>query len=362
MGTFCSIMSMMAKRVDGPVVILSMGGLFSSRPRDIADWSLDLFEFTATSGRVRRALNLKAKNAHRVFTKIRLHTGEVRDVHVLNQLESATVQSITYNSGCFTLLIFNATSFTHLTLSRRFQMQEWHTLLGRVVLPCLTSLALDTDTIDPGALRIFLLNHPTIHHLKYYGSTKESESSPLIDPPLAHLGLRTLDVAAYGTQSMGRLMRCLDTSPMLHKITFSFAASLSSANLAGLLLDLRRTSTRTNDVTLKLQILASGPEDMEDTFVAWVSRDEACDVATSLHCIRSLEIFSSVEVALSALPWLSLLPAVLDMRFELWSESPTWNSSQEWEDDVAKFLGQAHAALPHVPAVTASPQSSRHGG
>jgi hypothetical protein len=154
---------------------------------------------------------------------------------------------------------------------------------------------------------------------------------------------------------MGRLVSGLNGSPNLHTFSFAFSTILSSANHAGFLVDLREISLRTIDTFLNLHFCNDRSKSVEGSL--WCSGEEACNVAKALHCIRSVDIYcSSVEIGLTALPWLALLPAVLNINFMLsikWLTQPR-PTDEALESEEVKFVEQARAALPHVPQVTAS--------
>jgi hypothetical protein len=153
---------------------------------------------------------------------------------------------------------------------------------------------------------------------------------------------------------MGRLVSGLNDSPNLHTFSFAFSTILSSANHAGFLFDLRQISLRTTDTLLNLHFWNDPSKSVEGSL--WCSGEEACNVAKALHCIRSIDICCSVEIGLTALPWLALLPAVLNINFALsikWLTQPR-PTDEALESEEVKFVEKARAALPHVPQVTAS--------
>jgi hypothetical protein len=185
----------------------------------------------------------------------------------------------------------------------------------RVLLPNLRRVAIGITTIDPSALRLFLSRHLTIEELEYYGS-EGSERAPFVDPPLAHPGLTEIQNTLSGTALMSRLVSGLNTSPDLRTFSFAFSAILSLGNHARFLVNLRQISPRTIDTVLNFHFRGDPSTSAEGSL--WCSGEEACNVAKALHCIRSVDIYCcSVEIGLSALSWLALLPAVLNVNFRI---------------------------------------------
>ncbi|KAJ7909257.1 hypothetical protein B0H13DRAFT_2661549 [Mycena leptocephala] len=371
MSTICAGLSTMAKRAAGPVFIFSVYRVFSCQPQDIAGWNLDLFQFSPPVGprglikRARRILNLNGdqlrKHSYWIPTKIRLHNQKKLTVNALSELRSATLESFTDDAlslPSFTILVFNAISITYIRLdtwSDRIPPQDLSAVIMRVLLPNLRRVAIGIATIDPSALRLFLSRHPTIEQLEYDGSEGDSERRPLVDPPLAHPGLTQIQNTVFRKTLMGRLVSGLNTSPNLRTFSFAFSAILSSANHAAFLFEVRQISLRTTDTILSLYFWNGLSKSVEGFL--WCSGEEACNVAKALHCIRSVDIYcSSVEIGLSALPWLALLPAVLNINFRIhirWITQPR-PTDEALDSEEVKFVEQARVALPHVPQVTAS--------
>ncbi|KAJ7681874.1 hypothetical protein DFH06DRAFT_1119229 [Mycena polygramma] len=351
MSSFCGLLSTFATSRGSPgdaVFIFSGSDVFSCVPQDIANWSLDVFQFDPTFGprgllnRARRTVNSKVVPPPRyeLSTKIRLHSGKQRTVTALTSLRSVTMESIRHDSNPlhrFTILVFNSKSITRLSLTPIFGSNPPDLLnvaIVHVLLPCLRNVYIGMDTLNPFALRIFLSRHPTIKRLDSYGGGKDSDSCPMVDPPLAHPGLTEIHVSPGGIG-----------------FAFAFTGRLVSADLRRLLLDLRLISACTNEATLQLCLvsfllhdksLLAGEE-------VW-SLDEAREIAKTLHCVRSVELACfALEDGRAAISWLALLPAVAGIQFGLHLSQfggPEL-TDEERTSELAKFLGQAHAELPH---------------
>jgi hypothetical protein len=340
--------------------------MFSCQPQDIAGWNLDLFQFSPALGprglikRARRILNLNGdQNSYWNPTKIRLHTRKKLTVNALSELRSATLESFadqTSSLPSFTILVFNAISIRYIRLDTwndKIPSQELSAVIARVFLPSLSRITIGV-AIDPSTLRLFLSRHPAIEELQYIGSEDDSERCPLVDPPLAHPGLTEIQIIVYGNELMGRLVSGLNDSPNLHTFSFVFSPILSSTNHAQFLFELRQISLRTTDTTFSLRLHNYPSRPMEGSL--WCSGEEVCDVARALHCIRSVEIYCySVDSGFTALPWLALLPAVVDIDFTLHIKWPAGlpRTEEARDREEVKFVERARAVLPHVPQVTA---------
>ncbi|KAJ6505710.1 hypothetical protein C8R47DRAFT_1243589 [Mycena vitilis] len=306
----CSTISTMAGRIAGPVIIFTAdtfaADICSCWPADIAEWGLHMAKFEHSTAhklesRARHILRLKEKaipeSPFDRLTHIRMHTGEMREVHAPSVLFSVHLWSSPSNSLSkpFTLLLFNNRLITRLILCQ-FRRDRGY------LPPEYLNLA---PFIDPTALGIFLHQHPTIEDLEYCGRSDEPLPRPVVDPPLVHPGLITLDIGVNGKASTGRLIPALIHSPNLHTFRFSIMSDLlSPANLSGFASDLRNISLRNNDIHLQFYMYSG-------TFPA----SELFDVAGTLQCIRWVDVHGGVADCLSILPWLALLPAALAVHF-----------------------------------------------
>ncbi|KAJ6605021.1 hypothetical protein B0H10DRAFT_1957338 [Mycena sp. CBHHK59/15] len=214
-------------------------------------------------------------------------------------------------------------AITYLSLGREYDKippKDLSAAIEHVSLPHLHNVSIGTDSLDPSALRLFLSRHPKLQKVQYQVYREEFAMQSIIDPPLAHPGITDIHVTAF---RMGRLITALDGSPNVHTFSFAFWSRLSSAKLAGLLVDLRAISVCTLETTLEFCLFHNRRSPGNDPF--WSSGEEICDITTSLHCVRSVELSCFlVADGLSVLPWLALLPLVLNIRFMLhlkhWSE------------------------------------------
>ncbi|KAJ6505709.1 hypothetical protein C8R47DRAFT_1102250 [Mycena vitilis] len=330
----CSTISTMAGRRAGPVIIFTAdtyddtltypANICSCWPTDITDWGLHMVRFDYPKAhklrsRARRMFKLKEKAIpeYRVprSSHIRMHTGEMREVHAPSVLFSVHLWSSPSNSLSkpFTILVFNNRLITDLNLTQFRGDQGYlppdylNLVIVRVALPCLRQVTLGIESIDPTALGIFLHQHPTIEELKHCGTSDELLPRPAVNPPLVHPGLTTFKILVARKGSAGRLIPALIHSPNLH--TFDFFMKpvfLSPANLSGFASDLRNISLRNNDIRLCFDLHCG-------TFPA----SEFSDVAGTLQCIRWVDICSDLAESQSILPWLALLPAVAHVNFRI---------------------------------------------
>ncbi|KAJ7652714.1 hypothetical protein DFH06DRAFT_1205507, partial [Mycena polygramma] len=324
----CSTIFTMAGRIAGPVIIFTAdtfaADICSCWPTNIAEWGLHMAKFEhpkahKLGSRARHMLRLKEKaipeSRFDRLAHIRMHTREMREVDAPSVLFSVHLWSYPSNSLSkpYTILVFNNRLITRLILCqfRRDRYQGYlppdylDLVIVRVALPCLREVILGIDSIDPTALGLFLHQHPTIEDLEYYGRSDELLPRPVVDPPLVHPGLTTLDIRVNGKASTGRLIPALIHSPNLHTFRFSMRPDfLSPTNLSGFASDLRNISLRNNDIHLQFYLYCG-------TFPA----SEFSDVAGTLGCIRSVDVHGDLAECLFILPWLALLPAVLAVHF-----------------------------------------------
>ncbi|KAJ7754105.1 hypothetical protein B0H16DRAFT_1886777 [Mycena metata] len=300
LGTFCGILADMANRVSGPVIVLYRGRIFSCPPEDIPGWQLHIFRFSPSKRLIARAPHvLKLEEKPRPSTSdwsrwatIRSHKGEKCYVQAFTKLHTSTIQSISGPLQSFTMLTIDAASVVYLSLdSPKLSSQALSAAIAHVSLPSLSRIYIDTDTIDPGALGQFLINHPSLTEVFY------SMSSALVDPPISHPNLKIIEFSECG--SAGRAIAGLDTSPRLNEFSFSVAICPGPVELAGLALAL---------------------------------------VNFSCH---------SVNTGVRALPWLAILPALVTIYFDL-NEFRFLRDSEVRAQRLAKVLDAAKAALPHV--------------
>ncbi|KAJ7615746.1 hypothetical protein DFH06DRAFT_1145788 [Mycena polygramma] len=262
----CSTISTMAGRIAGPVIIFTAdtfaADICSCWPTDIAEWGLHMAKFEhpkshKLGSRARHMFRLKEKaipeSRFDCSAHIRMHTGEMRQVEAPSILLSVHLWSIPSNSLSkpFTILVFNNRLITRLILSQYRRDQEYlppdylNLVIVRVALPCLREVILGIDSIDPTALGLFLHQHPTIEDLEYDGGSNELLPRPVVDPPLIHPSLATLDLRRDGEGCTGRLIPALIHSPNLHTFGFSIGHGFfSPLNLLGFASDLRNISSR----------------------------------------------------------------------------------------------------------------------
>ncbi|KAJ6529682.1 hypothetical protein B0H19DRAFT_1274075 [Mycena capillaripes] len=332
----------MVNRAEGTVIIIWGTQIFSCRPQDVAGWQLHLHKFDhpmPMSGLITRTLdtlNLGSSGSRWTVRdpKITFHDGIIGTVSPLTQLHSVTVETMNLTSKhlwSFSVLAFDVAAITIPWLGTSKALSAWalSAAIPHISLPALRQLTVCINHIDPAALGRFLMNHPTLEELGYRGETGVHNPPPhtqlLVDPPVAHPRLTTIRTRNRG---MGGALAGLDTSPNLHTFSFLFPFSPPRTHLAGLVLDLRRISLRTNDTNV-------------GDF--WASTEEVRAVARDLVCVHTVEIGCwDLDLCVRVLPWLVLLSAVLVVNFSLSGR----------RGDLAKFLDEARSALPRVPQVT----------
>jgi len=180
------------------------------------------------------------------------------------------------------------------------------------------------------------------------GSRPVATPRPLVDPPVSHPGLTkiTVTIRTFRNQMLGHVIAGLRASPRLWAFSLAFDVWQPSTDLAGLVLELRHISSRTEDT--KLDLTCWSDQEQRDGTCFWAASEEACDVARSLNCVRWINVTCwSLDLCARTLLWLALLPALLRLHFTIY----TFSTNRESTEALAKFLDQARAALPHMPQV-----------
>ncbi|KAJ7055721.1 hypothetical protein C8F01DRAFT_1087604 [Mycena amicta] len=336
----CSVVSGLTERVGPtPVFICTRYNTFSSKAGDISKWNLHNYSFNTPASRrpswlgALRPTTEMQKVPHR--TRTRLHGGTTEKVVPLGQLKSVQVQLTGPPSGSF--VTFDASFITSINEDlppTPAHMDSVEAMLAQAQLPRLRSLILHvySPLPDPTVLRRFLASSPNLQYLQYACFAKERRAgpaiSPLIDPPLAHLGLvyvRTC-VSPRGKQS---LVAGLASSPNIETFEFRLESSILPVQANHLLHDLRcialRTSTR--PVTLRLMFTESWrPFKLWEKerysrrcpALNWVDDPSAMDIAQRMQHVCSVDIWlQSVVEARRLLTWLAALPDATQVTFHI---------------------------------------------
>ncbi|KAJ7055711.1 hypothetical protein C8F01DRAFT_1373243 [Mycena amicta] len=384
----CCVVSGLTERVGPtPVFICTRYNTFSCKAGDISKWNLHNYSFntpTASSwlGALRPTTE-RPKVPHR--TRTRLHGGTTEKVAPLSQLKSVQVQLTGSPSGSF--VTFDASFIT--SVNEVLPPTPAHTasveaMLAQAQLPSLRSLILHvySPLADPTALRRFLVSSTNLQYLEYACFAKEQSMgpavSPLIDPPLAHLGLvyvRTC-ISPRGKQSP---VAGLASSPNIETFEFSietFEFSLESFILPvqanHLLHDLGCIAVRTSTqpVTLRLMFTDSWRAfklwekerySRRCPALNWVDDPSAMDIAQRMQHVCSVDIWlQSVVEARRLLTWLAALPDATQVTFHInLGNTGRWYlrrklSLSEVSAVEDALITEAQGALPHVANVLCS--------
>ncbi|KAJ7216003.1 hypothetical protein GGX14DRAFT_607111 [Mycena pura] len=372
MRMFCSIISLLAGRIRGPLVVLSPFHTFTCRPQDVADWKLHQFRFNYPST-LRRLVSLPFRHgtfrdkAMRGDTTTQYHTGHIGHVAKLTQMRSATLRLVPKNESALyrpcSILTFDADDIGYFSPgSERSLARYLGTLLCNMRTPRVTALCLHTVSIDPTLVQRFLADNPAIALVDYDPYHRERRAPHMVvDPPLAHPGLTALHTHALrnaaGKYCMGRLLPSLITSPNLRTVGFHFTGLGPYArDAADLLSDLRCLAAR-GPMGLCLEFQLSAyiydnhiPLAREGAF--WTRSHDARTVAGVLTCVRRVHVrASSLQGARLMLEWVALLPSVHSVWFDV-DTVPVQvaKTREEKHSDEDDFCGEFRAALVHVPA------------
>lgn len=176
-GTFCSVLSDVATRVSGPVVMFYGYTFFICRQEDVGSWELHRSQFNKGGifAQMRRALR-KNKLAYIPYwgrSKVRLYNDKMVKVPVISKINTVNIRSIvSANPGSlrdYTLVVFDMWSLTDLVLDDKCisTVADLDVLLVDLTLPALNVLAVKFEGIDPTVLWAFLHRHPTITKLSF---------------------------------------------------------------------------------------------------------------------------------------------------------------------------------------------------
>ncbi|KAJ7260191.1 hypothetical protein C8J57DRAFT_1637872 [Mycena rebaudengoi] len=304
MSAFCDVLYEMAKKKDGPVIVLLPRTMFSCRPQDILTWRLHRLEFNRGSTPVelfRRVCSLGDKSYGHQST-VRLFDGTAVRVEALRKMENATLVSTDIPDERYplrgTIVVFDLLFITHLYLSdNRLSEREYAMLCAVITFPVLTKVSLCTYKIRAEDLSMFLLRHvlieelesrvPVLLELTLLG---QQTVAPLTHPPIAHPKLTTISADGQG-KVLYALVDALDLSPNLLSLSFTFDRSTPS-RLNDLKVALRRISLRARDTQLQLSLSSSVFEqefDEEELYIAG-SLHYATDVKLTcwpVHSVRN---------------------------------------------------------------------------
>ncbi|KAJ7052939.1 hypothetical protein C8F01DRAFT_562438 [Mycena amicta] len=390
LSTLCTLISEMASRQKGPVMVILANQIFTCRAKDVAKWRLDRFEYNPPLlSRLRWRLGLSHSSTRSALalvpTKTCTYNGDIRPVHKLTFLSDAHLTLVDPPGRApLSLLTFNSTTIRAFwvghskTESTLAELNPYLSdILPHLSLPVLVYLYLhlDTVTVLPSALRTFLVNHPGITRIEYYGARRPSASSEtlLFTPPLAMPSLSFLHTAAAGGHPTTRLVPALINSPLLCRLSFAVQGYASAnSDPAPLFSDLRCIAAcgRTG-LTLQLSMLErvdgrTVHSRTSEDIPFWTDSKDAKDTARAFASAdtSTLEnvvfIAESTQAARHILPWVALLRAadsgVLVIDFLLFiSRNPNVSSPRspvQLKDISELFLKEARNALPRWAVVS----------
>ncbi|KAJ7018032.1 hypothetical protein C8F04DRAFT_1330281 [Mycena alexandri] len=323
MSIFCRVLSGMASKAAGPVVVVGQFAMFVCRAEEIAGWRLDGLQFSPLSER--NTLMAKIRGiAGGPSTTITLRTTvqmsgtqpePLTREQVLENLRTVNVWVHNAPGVDYTMLVFNISSITLLDLNDSpIPDEQLAAVLRDLTLPCLETLSISRSGIDPTALGGFLAQQPRLRH---FTSFARKPSSPLISSPLSHPTL--INMKAVGTENICLAMDALHLSPLLETFMFSYTHNVSSS-LSNLTPAFRLLSQRSSNAHLELTVSESSPDSnpSSSSMDEPLFDDEAASTSRTLHCVYSVVIScSSADMGLRILPWLALFPRLLKVKFYL---------------------------------------------
>ncbi|KAJ7493623.1 hypothetical protein FB451DRAFT_1214963 [Mycena latifolia] len=357
--SFCTMLSTMAAKAHGPVIVAFSHALFTCHAKDIAAWRLDLFQFSG--GMTPRALIKRMGRALPGLTvhpraTVRLYNGQTSSQWALTEIITVNVLSVQNKDGpgpfrSYTIIIFNIAFITRLYLYGRadIPVEQWTAMLPHLTFPALRHLNVSTNGIEPRALGEFLVRHVKLERFDYYPLNPIDGPAPSpISPPIAHPSLT--QIVTHGVENTNRVMECLHRSPLLDSFSFSIPGQHTS--IAELNSAFRLIAEHSHNAHLRLDFWSMFAQERDRARTHFMD-DEAADIARALQCILSVELsFSSVVVAFRTLPWLALFPGLRCVTFHLHigGRDPKRRRGEDLavQAELADFMREATASLPHV--------------
>ncbi|KAJ7055754.1 hypothetical protein C8F01DRAFT_1157600 [Mycena amicta] len=334
-----AVLAGLAQRVAGPMVVVNEKDMFTYRPTDMlaCDDSIGYNPiYSLPPGLHSYAVKVHAEHYTTAnwTTETRCHDGSKINVRPPTNVWSVDLQLVQANpSPSFSLLVINPRTVTVLSLgdTHRPSLIPYLTgFLEHVFLPHLRTLHLSTHTLQPDALRMFLVKHPLLTRLNY-APRKTQHLHSLLPFPLAHPGLISMHIVVRGRQSSHGLIPALVTCPNLRTFEFTLPAFTSRSSAKFFLDDLRCIASSDGSVELQLRLVhprATAHARRRTSFrvlaephtyrsirpaAAWAHTHEAQAAAASLSCVSSVEI--TAHSGLNAV--LVALPNVQRVHFEL---------------------------------------------
>ncbi|KAJ7040514.1 hypothetical protein C8F04DRAFT_1310939 [Mycena alexandri] len=359
MSIFCRVLSGMASKAAGPVVVVGQFAMFMSRAEEIAGWRLDALQFSPLSERNTlmakiRGISGGPSTTITLRTTVQMSGTQPEPLtreQVLENLRTVNVWVHDAPGVDYTMLVSNISSITLLDLNDSpIPDEQLAAVLRDLTLPYLETLSISRSGIDPTALGGFLARQPRLQH---FTSFTRKPSSPLISSPLAHPTL--INMKAVGTENICLAMDALHLSPLLETFMFSYTHDTLSS-LSNLTPAFRLLSQRSFNAHLELTIHESSPNSNPSSSSSMdepLFDDEAASTARTLHCVYSVVIScSSADMGLRILPWLVLFLRLLKVKFYLnvTSRDPRPDDPLG-EVELKRLMGEVKKKLAHVPSV-----------
>ncbi|KAJ7035804.1 hypothetical protein C8F04DRAFT_1394598 [Mycena alexandri] len=342
--TFRDVLSVLAHRTPGPVIVVAEKFIHKLQPKDILHWQLrDWEEAYGRLGRYRSKIGFSAKKYSYFSIPLRGHPSnsfQLGHIHTVN-VRSIRTQSETLSH--FTLMAF-PTSILRLAPTEALPAAALSTILPHIIAPYLRLLNFFTDAIDPAALSEFVGRHKGITDIRFNRDADDgwsfTKAKILCRPPIILPRLTTLE-ASDGF----RLVDLLDAfdSPSVSTLGIS-SPRQTAAHIVGLKLALRRISLRARPTTLVLSLYVVQWRRRAATIPIDEEEQTIVGTAYCIECVRLLN--STFHEARRLLPWLAMLPALRRVEFGSVIHGSSWTADDQTQLD--DFVRDAQAALPSV--------------
>ncbi|KAF7312821.1 hypothetical protein MKEN_00965500 [Mycena kentingensis (nom. inval.)] len=331
----CYMLSALATRAGGPVVVVVAGQILNCRAEDILRWRLDISEY----------------HNPRTWLGWSLHEGRpydylgYRDVAWkalprIRSLHSVSLQLVPGPSP-FSLIVLNAADIGRLHLGGNHSALQpsLAAIIQHLRLPELRSIRIYSENIPPSILSSFLSAHKKLQILDYHPNPRDRwmklasplASRSLLEPAgIAHPELRSIYLGGYWLNSdYGHILPALALSPKLILVSIVYGTGMRGARAHELIADLRGLASRPADLGLTLGFNEYSPwawdihgqyarlrekyprafgDGVEPAF--WTTSPAALEVASLLTCVKAAwGAVRSYAGARELLPWLGRIPA-----------------------------------------------------
>ncbi|KAJ7738983.1 hypothetical protein B0H16DRAFT_1694658 [Mycena metata] len=345
--TFLDVLSVLAHKTPGPVIVVAGSVICKVQPEDILRWELGNWGDTYRRfGRYRSKIRATIGSGSKTYSFFVIPLKDNgRTSFLLSPIHTVHVYSIRTQSETFsqfTLMAFPTTTL-RLAATEAIPAAALSTILPHITAPFLSLLDILADTIDPGALSEFVGRHQGIMNIRFIRDADDVQSfanaKTLCRPPMILPRLTSLDASdGFG------LIALLDAfdSPSVSTLSINCPPRHTAGHIVGLKSALRRISLRGRPTTLTLSLHVPSWWPPPDTIP--IGEEERTIVGTA-YCIERVRVQNcTFDEARVLLPWLAMLPALRRVELASVTLGSSWTADAQTQSD--DFVRDATTALP----------------